>query len=87
MEAFLEDDEDRPRPPLDLLCSGALIQSQWVLTAAECIVDVSNCQRKKPPECAPDCPHFLYLAYGGLFNNSRPTEDEVTRRMVEVHKT
>ena len=45
---------------------------------------MATCEQRKP-----SCPNCLRTdeVFGGLFNNSLPTEDEVTRRRVEVNKT
>ncbi len=68
-----------------LYCSAVLgaPSLRLVMTAAQCIVDRRTCE---PPRV--DCQRCVDSdrVYGGLFNNSRVTEDEVTRRMVEVDK-
>ncbi len=54
------------------------------MTAAHCIIDIDTCEPKKP-----DCPSCVNTdeVFGGLFDNSRLTEDEVTRRRVLITKT
>ncbi len=53
------------------------------MTAAQCIVDMTTCKQKTVT-----CPNCVRVdeIFAGLFNNSRLTEDEVTRRRVVIKK-